>query len=76
MNDIYFDPNKKDYSIRIAYEKLSLNPGNYIPLLVIVDGLEYFYRDELETLTVHNSKRSFGYVTIPHTIHINWYNKG
>lgn len=71
MNDIYFDSEKKEYSIRIEYEKISLNPGRYTPLVVIVDGLEYFYRDELDTFTIENSKRYFGFVTIPHKIYID-----
>jgi len=39
--------------------------------VVIVDGLEYLYRDELDILTIENSKRCFGYVTIPHKIYID-----
>jgi ABC-type polysaccharide/polyol phosphate transport system ATPase subunit len=37
---------------RLCVRRLSLVPGEYVPLLVIQDGLEYFYRNALQPFSV------------------------
>jgi len=47
---------------------IAFNPGNYISVFGVMDGLEFLYRGENSPLTVNKrgQNRCFGMVTLPH----------
>lgn len=67
MNDNEIIPvHGNEYQIILNFPDLILNSGKYISVVAIHDRTECMYRDINNTLEVHNYKRNFGYVTIPH----------
>lgn len=67
MNDNEIIPvHGNEYQIILNFPDLILNAGKYISVVAIHDRTECMYRDINNTLEVHNYKRNFGYVTIPH----------
>jgi len=49
--------------------RIALNPGNYISVLGVMDGIEFLYRHENPMITINKGKnRCFGAVTLPY----NW----
>jgi len=56
------------YQVVLNFKELIFNPHNYVAVVAIHDGLEFYYRGLVDSLTVENYQRFFGFVTAPH----NW----
>jgi lipopolysaccharide transport system ATP-binding protein len=54
------------YCVILNFPELPLNPNEYISVVAIVDGLEFYYRGLNHELTVRNYKRHFGFITATH----------
>jgi ABC-type polysaccharide/polyol phosphate transport system ATPase subunit len=54
------------YQVVLHFPELPFNPNEYISVIGIVDGLEYYYRGLNATLTTYTSRRCFGFVTATH----------
>ena len=54
------------YHVLLNFPELSFNPNEYISVVAIHDGLEFYYRGLNTTLTVQNYKRCFGFITAAH----------
>ena len=55
------------FSIVLNFPELILNPNdNYVSVVAIVDGPEYYYRGLNDGLRVEDFRRTMGYVTAPH----------
>ena len=59
------------YEVCLHFKKIILNPGCYISVISIVDGLEFYYRGLNNVFIVKNYKRNFGLVTPNHEWIIN-----
>lgn len=56
------------YTVILNFSELIFNPSDYISIIAIHDGLEFYYRGLNSILSVTNHKRYFGFVTATH----NW----
>ena len=54
------------YKIILKFSELILNPNDYVSVIAIHDGLEFYYRRLNNILSVTNHKRHFGFVTATH----------
>ncbi len=54
------------YNIILKFSELIFNPNEYISVIAIHDGLEFYYRGLNDILSVTNHKRYFGFVTATH----------
>ena len=54
------------YHVILNFPELPFNPNEYISVVAIHDGLEFYYRGLNTTLTVQNYKRYFGLITAAH----------
>jgi ABC-type polysaccharide/polyol phosphate transport system ATPase subunit len=54
------------YNVILNFPELPLNPNEYISVVSIHDGLEFYYRGLNHRLTTLNYKRHFGYITATH----------
>jgi ABC-type polysaccharide/polyol phosphate transport system ATPase subunit len=54
------------YNVILNFPELPLNPNEYISVVSIHDGLEFYYRGLNHKLTTLNYKRHFGYITATH----------
>jgi ABC-type polysaccharide/polyol phosphate transport system ATPase subunit len=55
-----------NYHLLLNFPELTFNPNEYISVIAIHDGLEFYYRGLNTTLTVQNYKRHFGFITVSH----------
>lgn len=54
------------YELILNFKDLVFNPNQYVAVVAVVDGIEFYYRGLNKKLTVYNYKRNFGYVTANH----------
>jgi ABC-type polysaccharide/polyol phosphate transport system ATPase subunit len=54
------------YELILHFKELSFNPNEYVSVVSIVDGLEFYYRGKIHSLSVTNCKRNFGFFTANH----------
>ena len=57
---------KNRYQIILNFPELTFNPNEYISLIVIIDGLEFYYRGLNDVIPVQNHRRHFGFITASH----------
>lgn len=55
------------YQLILHFKELSFNPNEYVSVVAVVDGLEFYYTGLNNTLTVNNYKRNFGFFTANHS---------
>ena len=54
------------YNVTLNFPELPFNPDEYIAVISIADGLEFYYRGLNHELTIHNYTRHFGFITAAH----------
>jgi ABC-type polysaccharide/polyol phosphate transport system ATPase subunit len=54
------------YHVVLNFPELPFNPNEYIAVITIVDGLEFYYRGLNHKLTIQNYTRHFGFITATH----------
>jgi ABC-type Fe3+/spermidine/putrescine transport system ATPase subunit len=58
---------KGRYHVVLNFPELVLNPNdNYVSVVAIVDGPEFYYRELNDPLTVEDHRRNLGFITPPH----------
>ena len=58
--------NENRYELILHFDELSFNPNEYVSVVAVVDGLEFYYTGLNNTLTIKNYKRNFGFFTANH----------
>ena len=64
----------QQYELILNFKELVLNPNEYLSVIAISDGIEFFYRGINKPLKVKNYKRNFGYFTANHRWIVNYNN--
>jgi lipopolysaccharide transport system ATP-binding protein len=54
------------YHVILNFPELPFNPNEFIAVISIVDGLEFYYRGLNHELTIQNYARHFGFITATH----------
>ena len=57
----------KNFTATLDLEVLGLNPGRYVTSIAISEDRVAIYRNVLSTISVVNSRRNNGFVTLPHS---------
>lgn len=65
-SDIEFSSNKLKQKIVVSFP-CYFNPGEYDPVLAIVDNNQYIYRQPIPSFFIRDATRVYGYVTLPLT---------
>ncbi len=58
--------NENRYQLILHFKELSFNPNEYVSVVAIVDGLEFYYTGLNNNLRIENYKRNFGFFTANH----------
>jgi hypothetical protein len=66
VEDELFDHSQLDHELTLSLPKLSLNPGEYVSTVTIVDNGQALYRNLNAPFTTRTSKRRHGMVTPLH----------
>jgi hypothetical protein len=67
-----FSPSEDNiYKIELVFEKLALNPGEFVAIAALVDKGEFIARVKYPELSVFKRNISFGLLDLPHKWIIN-----